>query len=77
MNVIVGVLVGYVIGSRSGKDAWSELREAWQTIVSSDEVRDLVSGGISLARDIVLRQAKSLAGVLGVADPDNTLRRAA
>jgi hypothetical protein len=77
MGVIVGVLIGYVIGSRSGEDAWSELKEAWKTIVSSDEVRDLVAGGLAMVRDIAGRQARILASALGVYDPDPALRRAA
>jgi hypothetical protein len=77
MGVIIGVVVGYVMGSRAGSDAWSELEEAWQTIISSEEVRDLVSGGISMARDLLGRRAEILAGVLGGADSDSTLRPAA
>jgi hypothetical protein len=77
MGVVIGVLVGYALGSRAGAEAWPELEEAWRTIVSSEEVRDLVSGGVSLARDLVERRGELIAGLLGVPDPDARLRRAA
>jgi hypothetical protein len=77
MGVVIGVLVGYALGSRAGADAWPELEEAWNTIVSSEEVRDLVAGGISIAKDVLGRRAEILAGILGGSDGDNRLRQAA
>ena len=77
MGVVIGVIVGYALGSQAGADAWPELEEAWRTILASEEVRDLVSGAVSIARDLLSRRAEFLAGVLGVADRDAKLRRAA
>ncbi|MGP0030743.1 MAG: hypothetical protein ACLPVF_09590 [Acidimicrobiales bacterium] len=76
-GAVTEVMVGSVLECRADVDAWPELEESWQTIVSSEEVRDLVSGGLSLARDLLGRQAEMLAGVLGVSDADTTLRQAA
>ncbi len=70
MGVIIGMMVGYALGSRAGSDAWPELEEAWKTIVASEEVRDLVSGGFSIARDLVGRRGELIAGVLGLSDAD-------
>jgi hypothetical protein len=77
MGVVIGMLVGYALGSRAGADAWPELEEAWKTIISSEEVRDLVGGGIDIARDLLGRRGEILGGVLGLTDPDNRLRTAA
>jgi hypothetical protein len=77
MGVVIGVLVGYALGSRAGSGAWSELEEAWGTIASSEEVRDLVSGGLSMAKDIVTRRADFIAGLLGFDDELEKLRQAA
>ena len=77
MGVVIGVMVGYALGSRAGADAWSELEDAWRTIVSSEEVRDLVSGGLSMARDLLGRRGELIAGVLGINDSDNKLGQAA
>jgi hypothetical protein len=77
MGVVIGVLVGYAIGSKAGSEAWPELEDAWKTIVASEEVRDLLSGGVSLARDILSRRGELLAGVLGFGDPSARLRQAA
>ena len=57
--------------------AWPEIEEAWKTIVESEEVRDLISGGVSIARDLLGRRSELIAGVLGVSDPDAKLRPAA
>jgi hypothetical protein len=77
MGVVIGVLVGYAIGSKAGSEAWPELEDAWKTIVASEEVRDLLSGGISLARDLLSRRGDLIAGVLGLGDSSDRLRQAA
>ena len=77
MGVIIGVMVGYALGTRAGSGGWAELEEAWETITSSEEVRDLVAGGLALARDLVERRADVIAGLLGVSDELAQLRPAA
>jgi hypothetical protein len=75
MGVIIGVLIGYALGSRAGPDAWSELEDAWHTIYTSEEVRDLLSGGLSIARELVERRAEVIAGILG-SEPTRKLEAA-
>jgi hypothetical protein len=77
MGVVIGVLVGYAIGSKAGSEAWPELEDAWKTIVASEEVRDLLSGGVSIARDLLSRRGDLIAGVLGLGDSSDRLRQAA
>ena len=77
MGVVIGVIIGYAFGSKAGGEAWPELEDAWRTIVASEEVRDLVSGGLSLARDLLERRGELIAGVLGISDPVDKLRQAA
>jgi hypothetical protein len=77
MGVVIGVLVGYAIGSKAGSEAWPEVEDAWRTIVASEEVRDLLSGGVSLARDLLSRRGDLIAGVLGLGDGSDRLRQAA
>jgi hypothetical protein len=77
MGVVIGVLVGYAIGSKAGSEAWPELEDAWRTIVASEEVRDLLSGGVSLARDLLSRRGELIAGVLGLGEPNVRLGQAA
>jgi hypothetical protein len=61
MGAMVGFVIGYLVGTRAGEKGRSELLEAWQTIVNSEEVRDLVSGGLSMARDFVQHGSGMLA----------------
>lgn len=59
MGAIVGVIIGYVLGARNGDQGFEELKEAWRTISTSEEVKDMVSGGISMAGDL-LRQGRGI-----------------
>jgi hypothetical protein len=61
MGVIIGVVVGYAFGTRAGEQGWQEFKEAWKVISTSEEVRDMVVGGLSVARDLVSRGGGLLA----------------
>jgi hypothetical protein len=61
MGVIIGVIVGYVMGAKSGDQGLDELKEAWATIRSSEEAKDLVAGGLSMARSLITRGGGMLA----------------
>jgi hypothetical protein len=58
---VIAFLAGYVLGARAGEEGLDELKKAWQTISSSGEVKDLLAGGFSIARDIVSRGGGMLA----------------
>jgi hypothetical protein len=75
MGVILGVLIGYALGSKAGPDAWTELEEAWHTIYTSEEVRDLLAGGVSIARELLEKRAEVIAGILG-SEPTPRLKAA-
>jgi hypothetical protein len=75
MGTIIGVLVGYVLGTQSGKEGWQETKAAWATIRQSEELRDLLAGGVSLARDSVGQVLRGN-GVLGGSAP-GAVRQAA
>jgi hypothetical protein len=62
MGVIVGVVVGYAFGTRAGEQGWQEFKDAWKVISTSEEVRDMVTGGFSIARDLLARGSTVLAG---------------
>jgi hypothetical protein len=77
MGVIIGVVVGYALGTRAGEEGWVEFKEAWKVISTSEEVRDLVSAGFSVSRDLLGRGSELLAGVLSGSESGAKLRRAA
>jgi hypothetical protein len=47
MEAMLGFVVGYVLGTREGQRGHSEIKEAWHTIRTSDETRDLISRGLA------------------------------
>ncbi len=54
-------IIGYLLGIQSGKDGMEELKEAWDTISSSQELKDLVSGGMATLSDLVAQGRERLA----------------
>lgn len=52
MGALIGVIVGYAMGTKAGDDGLKELKEAWATIRSSQEARLMVAGGFSMARGL-------------------------
>jgi hypothetical protein len=77
MGVIIGVVVGYALGTHAGEEGWTEFKDAWKVISTSDEVRDLLAGGFSVSRELIGRGSELLAGVLGASDSGATLPRVA
>ena len=70
MGVIIGVIVGYALGSRAGPEGWSELEDAWHTIYTSEEVRDLVSGAADIVGEVLKKRAEIVAAIIG--SPERT-----
>jgi hypothetical protein len=77
MGVIIGVVVGYALGTRAGEEGWVEFKDAWKVISTSEEVRDLLSAGFSVSRDLIGRGSELLADVLGTRDSGAKLHRVA
>jgi hypothetical protein len=75
MAAVIAFLGGYVLGTRAGKEGYDELKEAWKTISTSGEVKDLLVGGLSIAREVLVRGGGMLAGRLPT--PDQRLTRVA
>jgi hypothetical protein len=62
MGTIIGVVVGYALGTHAGEEGWVDFKEAWKVISTSDEVRDLLAGGFSLGRDLLRRGTDVFSG---------------
>ncbi len=77
MGAVMGVVIGYSLGTRAGEQGWAELTEAWREICASPEVRDLLSGGFATARELLGRSGGLLAGALGSENAERVLRRVA
>jgi hypothetical protein len=66
MGAMIGLAVGYVLGTKAGQKGYDELQDAWETISSSEEVRDMLIGGLAMARDLVRHGRTLLAERLAV-----------
>lgn len=55
MGVLIGVIVGYVMGAKAGEQGIEELKEAWATIRASEEAKELLAGGLSMAASLITR----------------------
>lgn len=75
MGVMIGFIVGYVMGTRAGQEGFDELKATLRSITSSEEVRDLVTGGISILGDVLKSGTEALAERSSV--ESSTVRRIA
>lgn len=64
MGAALGVLVGYVLGCRAGERGYEDLVSAWETIRESAEVKDLVSTGVVVAREMTEKAVETITGNL-------------
>ena len=75
MGVVIAFFVGYLLGTRAGRQGMEQLVDALEQIVESDEVRGLVATGATLVgsplREILLpndkrsRNGSSMADIAG------------
>jgi hypothetical protein len=77
MGAVIGVVIGYAIGTRAGEQGWVELKESWKVISSSEEIHDLVASGLSIARGVLGRGSELLAGALNSPATDDKWRSVA
>jgi hypothetical protein len=49
METLIGFAIGYVVGTRQGRDGLRKARESFDAIRTSPEVRQLVATGASIA----------------------------
>ena len=72
MGVLIGVIVGYVMGAKSGEQGIEELKEAWATIRASEEAKELLAGGLSMAASLITRGGEMLAERIQSAGPSSS-----
>ena len=53
MGVVIGFAVGYVFGTKAGREGYEQLRGAVRDIAESDNVREVVGAAISVVGDIM------------------------
>jgi len=59
MGTVMGFVLGYMLGVKAGDQGYRELQEAWATITSSEEVRDMLMGGFSALSEM-LKQGRGV-----------------
>jgi hypothetical protein len=77
MGTIIGVVIGYALGTHAGPEGWDEFKEAWKVVSTSDEVKDLLSGSFSFGRDVVRRGTEVLSRAVAGSDGGFALPSAA
>lgn len=61
METIVGFAVGYLLGTRHGREGWHEVVASWAAIRSSEDVKALLARGVGLGGSL-LRDALERGG---------------
>jgi len=55
MAAIVGLIIGYLLGTRAGDKGHEELQESWKTITTSQGFRDMLGGLFALMGEFLNR----------------------
>lgn len=70
MAAIVGLIIGYVLGTRAGDKGHEELTESWRTITTSQAFRDMLGGLFALIGEFLTSGRKALAQKLATPEID-------
>ncbi len=60
MGVMIGFVLGYIVGTRSGAEGYEELTSAVKSILSSGELKELAGGAIGMIGDLLKQGTNSL-----------------
>lgn len=77
MTTLLAFFVGFYLGSNAGKAGLTEVVDSIDTIRSSQEVKDLIEGGIAIAKDLIRKGGETLAERMSSRDEGLTIRRIA
>ena len=61
MGVVIGFVIGYILGTKSGPLDLDEISQAWADIRNSEEAQALVAGGA----DMALQMFQQSLGIVG------------
>ncbi|HEX3789620.1 MAG TPA: hypothetical protein VHW44_17275 [Pseudonocardiaceae bacterium] len=64
METLIGFVVGYLVGTRQGREGLQKVREAVEGIRNSPETRQLVLTGVAVGRSAVGQVLSGGAGAL-------------
>jgi len=64
MDVAIGLVVGYLVGTKAGRLDFNEMRQAWDKIKRSEEAQDLVAGTADIGFQLFRRGFHMLMGSL-------------
>lgn len=59
MGAMIGFVLGYWMGVKAGPNGYEELMRAWRTISSSEEIKDMLAGGLAALGD-ALKQGRAI-----------------
>ncbi len=76
METLIGFIVGYLVGSREGKEGLTRLRTSADAIRHSPEVRRLAAQAITIAESATKDASSRGLGSIGATIARNLLERA-
>ncbi len=60
MGVMIGFVLGYIVGTRSGAEGYEELTSSVKSILSSGELKELAGGAIGMIGDLLKQGTNAL-----------------
>ncbi|MFW6690314.1 YtxH domain-containing protein [Streptomyces sp. MAR4 CNX-425] len=75
VSFIAGIAVGYVLGSRAGRERYEQLRKAAQQFSESPAVRNAAEAAALTSRDAVTKAANTISTKFADVVPENVAAR--
>ncbi|AKH86623.1 hypothetical protein AA958_08775 [Streptomyces sp. CNQ-509] len=75
VSFVAGIAVGYVLGSRAGRERYEQLRKAAQQFSESPAVRNAAEAAALTSRDAVTKAASTLSTKFADVVPENVASR--
>ena len=60
MGVMIGFVLGYIVGTRSGAEGYEELTSSIKSILSSGELKELAGSAIAMLGDALKQGTDAL-----------------
>jgi hypothetical protein len=75
LTFVCGVAVGYVLGTRAGRERYEQLRKNAQRVAQNTAVRNAAESAVQTGRDIALRAVDAVSSKVGDRLPDSVAER--
>lgn len=75
LTFITGALVGFVLGTRAGRERYEQMREAAQKLAQNPAVRNTAESAVQQSRSVAVKAADSMSSRYGDRLPESVQQK--